>query len=113
MINQKPEMGLRMENAAIGYKNKGFERRVFSGLSLSPKPGALTCLVGPNGAGKSTLLYSLGGMRPCLSGGVLLNGRALARMGARERAGLISFVFTENPRLDYMSVFDVVALGRR
>jgi iron complex transport system ATP-binding protein len=112
MISQGNEMGLAMELATVGYKNKGFERKVFSDLSLAPQPGALTCLVGPNGAGKSTLLYSLGGMRACLSGTIRLNGRDLERMGARERAALISFVFTENPRLDYMSVFDVVALGR-
>jgi iron complex transport system ATP-binding protein len=51
-------------------------------------------------------------MRPCLSGKVWLNGQDASRVSARIKASLISFVFTENPQLDYMSVFDVVALGR-
>lgn len=47
------------------------------GVSLSAKPGQVTCLLGPNGAGKTTLMMSIAGILKPLSGSISLEGSEL------------------------------------
>ena len=81
-------------------------------VTAALRPGRFTAVLGPNGAGKSTLLSMLCGTRVPDGGGVLLDGRPLARWPAealaRRRAvmpqdTLVAFDFT---------VREVVEMGR-
>lgn len=53
-------------------------------VGLALPPGRLTAVVGPNGCGKSTLLAGLSRLHRPAGGAVLLDGRDLARLPARE-----------------------------
>jgi iron complex transport system ATP-binding protein len=61
-------------------------RRALDRIDLSLEPGRLTVIVGPNGAGKTTLLRCLAGLAKPARGEVILDGAALSRMRASERA---------------------------
>ena len=47
------------------------------GVSLSAKPGEVTCLLGPNGAGKTTLMMTLAGILRPQRGSITLDGENL------------------------------------
>ena len=47
------------------------------GVSLSAKPGEVTCLLGPNGAGKTTLMMTLAGILRPQRGSITLDGEQL------------------------------------
>ncbi len=49
------------------------------------RPGTLTAIVGPNGAGKTTYFNLISGQLPASSGGVMLFGEDITRMGAPQR----------------------------
>ena len=106
-------MTLRTRDLAIGYRRRGRPDMILAReLNLCLQPGELVGLLGPNGIGKSTLLRSLGGMQPPLSGQVLLEERAVARLKPQERARQLSMVSTAAPRPRLMSGYALVALGR-
>jgi branched-chain amino acid transport system ATP-binding protein len=48
------------------------------GVTLSVRPGEITCILGPNGAGKTTLLYTIAGILSPRAGSIRLEGRELA-----------------------------------
>ena len=54
------------------------KRKLLSGLNLTLEAGQCWLVVGRNGAGKSTLLRTLAGLRRPDSGGVAIDGRAVA-----------------------------------
>lgn len=58
--------------------------QVLRGLSLSAKPGQVTCVMGRNGAGKTTMLRTIMGQVPATAGSITLNGTALHTLPAHE-----------------------------
>jgi putative ABC transport system ATP-binding protein len=70
---------------------------VLAEVSFSVAAGASVAVVGPSGSGKSTLLGLLAGLDQPSAGSVLVEGRDLAAMPARERADFrgrrLGFVF--------------------
>jgi iron complex transport system ATP-binding protein len=99
----------RLEGAALAYPGG---RPVFPALDLSIEAGSFTVLVGPNGSGKSTLLYAVGGLLRPRSGKVLMGGEDLYRMPRADRSRLVSAVFTDALKPEWMRARDIVALGR-
>ncbi|WP_404288562.1 ABC transporter ATP-binding protein [Microvirga sp. RSM25] len=87
-------------------------RRALDRIDLSLEPGRLTVIVGPNGAGKTTLLRSLAGLTEPARGEVILDGAALARMRASERARSIAYLPQGGGVAWPLPVASVVALGR-
>jgi len=87
-------------------------RRALDRVDLSLEPGRLTVIVGPNGAGKTTLLRSLAGLTEPARGEVILDGAALARMRASERARSIAYLPQGGGVAWPLPVASVVALGR-
>lgn len=96
------------ENLSLGYG----DRLVFSELSVALKSGSFVCLIGANGTGKSTLLRALAGLTKPLGGRVCLHGEDLYQLSAQQRSQRLSLVLTEQIELDWMSVTELVALGR-
>ncbi len=62
--------GLVIENLRAGYD----QADVLSGVSLSVRPGEITCILGVNGAGKSTLIRAILALTPARGGRVLHDG---------------------------------------
>jgi iron complex transport system ATP-binding protein len=87
-------------------------KTVLDGVGVALKAGEVTALVGPNGAGKSTLLSCLAGLRAPSSGAALLDGRAIAGLGDRDRARLIGYL-PQTPEIAWrLDVQTFVRLGR-
>ncbi len=81
-------------------------------VSLQVRSGQWTAIVGPNGAGKSTLLSLLAGLRQPDTGQVWLQGRAMARLPARERATALAWLSQQGEAEGDIAARDVVRLGR-
>jgi len=58
------------------------------GVSLSARPGRVTCVLGRNGVGKSSLMRAIVGQSPISSGSIVLGERDITRMPAHQRARL-------------------------
>ena len=101
-------MTISLDNISIGYGSKV----VADGINAKLNSGQLTCLLGANGAGKSTLLRTLSAFLPALAGSITYDGRELDDFTPQERARLIGVVLTERSKMEYMSVRELVAMGR-
>ncbi len=78
--------GLEVEGLSTGYG----AAMVVRDVSMSLKPGEVTCLLGRNGAGKSTIVRAVMGLLP-RTGRVLLDGRDISRWRGNRinRAGVV------------------------
>lgn len=88
------------------------DREILRGVSVRIPRGRFVGVVGPNGAGKTTLIRVLSGVARPAAGRVLLEGRPLAGLRARERARMVAYM-SQNPSIGFgFTVEDVVAMGR-
>jgi iron complex transport system ATP-binding protein len=86
-------------------------RVVASDVSFDLPAGSWLAVIGPNGAGKSSLLKAVAGL-VSHDGEILVDGRPLAGLTARERARAMAYA-PQVPELpDRLSVTDYVLLGR-
>ncbi|MFG3702128.1 ABC transporter ATP-binding protein [Micromonospora sp. NPDC047620] len=91
-----------------------YERTVVvDAVRLTLPPGRLTAVVGPNGCGKSTLLGGLSRQHRPRGGAVLLDGRVLAKLPAREAARAIGLLPQSAEAPDGLTVTDLVRFGRQ
>jgi len=88
------------------------DREVLRGLDLAAAPGELTAVIGPNGAGKTTLLRAIAGLLPAAAGTVLLDGRPLGGLDARDLARRLAYLPQERIVHWALAARAVVALGR-
>jgi lipoprotein-releasing system ATP-binding protein len=83
---------------------------VLRDVSFSVEKGGMIALLGVSGAGKTTLLQILGGLDSYDAGEVLVEGKRLGRMTARElaafRNGKIGFVFQFHHLLPDFTAFE-------
>lgn len=103
---------IEIKNLSTGYPSKKGETVIARNLTASLQAGELTCLLGPNGAGKSTLLRTLSAFQPALGGEVLVMGKKIKEYKAQELARVISVVLTDNSKINNMTAFEVIAMGR-
>ncbi|MDP4504163.1 ABC transporter ATP-binding protein [Nonomuraea turcica] len=82
-------------------------------VQLTLPPGRLSAVVGPNGCGKSTLLAGLSRLHRPAGGAVLLDGRMLAHLPAREAARRIGLLPQSAAAPDGLTVADLVRFGRQ
>lgn len=105
-------ISIELKNLSTGYKVKGGNKVIASGLNAQLHSGEMTCLLGPNGAGKSTLLRTLSAFQPALGGSVEVMGQDLRKYKSKDLARLISVVLTDNSDIKNMTAWEVVAMGR-
>lgn len=103
---------LGFRDLSIGYGHPPRTCALARGLTGSLASGELVGLLGPNGAGKSTLLRTLSGLEPALGGELTCLGRPLGSLTHSQRARDIAVVLTHRPEVAFMTVRDLVALGR-
>jgi sulfate transport system ATP-binding protein len=84
---------------------------VLDDVSDDVPQGTLTALLGPSGSGKSTLLRVVAGLEVSDAGRVVLGGRDVTNVPARERR--IGFCFQDYAPFFQKTVFDNVAYGLR
>src|SRR5579871_1117448 len=87
---------------------RGGNRWILADISIDIHRGELLTIVGPSGTGKTTLLRVLGGLTPCTSGSVLVNGQEIS--GPPEGV-VIVFQDYSHALLQWRTVFRNVALG--
>ncbi len=100
--------GLRLEGLSLGYGH----RTIVEGLDLAIPPHAFTVLLGRNGSGKSTVLRACAGLLRPKSGNVLLNGKPLAQLSARDSARQIAILPQGPVSPEGLTVSDLVRQGR-
>ncbi len=114
---------IRTVDLSIGYHQGKTVRSVQQGLNLKAEAGELIALIGPNGCGKSTLLRTLAGLQVPLAGSVQLKVveaqateeetfKDLKSLKLTDIARQISLVLTDSVQLGYVTVEQLVAMGR-
>lgn len=88
---------IEFKNVCKVYHMGQTEIRALDNISFDIDKGELCVIVGPSGAGKTTLLNILGGMDAPTSGTILLDGRDISKLNARQltdyRRTDVGFVF--------------------
>ena len=102
--------GHDLQAAGLGLAYDG--RRVVHDLDLTVPRGAVTAVVGANGCGKSTLLRGLARLLRPAAGVVLLDGRRVHEMPARELARTIGILPQSPTAPEGITVADLVGRGR-
>lgn len=105
---------LRLDRASKVYQQGPVEVVALAPADLAIRAGEFVAVMGPSGSGKSTLLLLLGGLADPTAGTVSIQGRDLAALDTRERAGLrrrtVGFVFQELNLLPGLTAVENVTL---
>lgn len=92
------------------------ERRIFDGVDITVKRGAITAIMGPSGSGKTTLLRLIGGLLTPDSGEISVDGQNIHRLSHRELYAIrqkMGLLFQSGALFTHLSVFDNVAFPLR
>jgi multiple sugar transport system ATP-binding protein len=98
--------------ASISFQNisKRFGAvEVLKNISFEVNDGEFVVLVGPSGCGKSTALRIIAGLEEPSEGEILIGGKAVNTVHARDRD--IAMVFQNYALYPHMNVFDNMAFG--
>ena len=96
------------EGLTLGYG----ERTVIEDLDLLVPPGRICAIVGANACGKSTLLRSMTRLLAPRDGRVLLDGKAVHRLPAKELARTLGLLPQSPIAPEGITVSDLVGRGR-
>ena len=107
-----PHSALEGRGLTLGYTQGGRRKEILQDLHFQLLTGEFTCLLGPNGVGKSSLVKSILGELLPWKGDMLLHGKALQSLDIQERAKRIAVVLAQSAYPGYMTVGQLVALGR-
>ena len=100
---------MQVENITLAY---GADAPVVSGLTLDVPAGQMTAVVGPNGSGKSTLLRGMSRLLTPQSGRVLLDGKDIHKLPARELARQLGVLPQGPVTPDAITAAELVSRGR-
>ncbi len=99
---------IELHDVTLGYG----DRVLMADANVGFGWGELTALIGRNGTGKSTLLRTIAALAKPQKGTITIAGKDVASLSMREVASQISFVSTDDVRVQNLHVWDVVSLGR-
>lgn len=99
---------LHAEDVTLRYD----QRTISTGLTVAIPDGSFTVIVGPNACGKSTLLRALSRLLTPAHGQVILDGRSIGDLPAREVARRLGLLPQSSIAPDGITVADLVARGR-
>lgn len=99
---------LSFDHVSAGYQ----DRLVLHNITIAFKPGQVSALIGPNGAGKTTLIKAASGVLPVTSGRIMVDGFDIAKLGATDRARLVSVIPQARNLPPAFTVREVVLIGR-
>jgi iron complex transport system ATP-binding protein len=88
------------------------ERTISKDLSVSIPDGSFTAIIGPNACGKSTLLRALSRLITPSAGRVILDGKNITYIPAKETAKRLALLPQSSIAPDGITVADLVARGR-
>jgi iron complex transport system ATP-binding protein len=103
---------LEARELRVGYRHGKRETAILEVETLKVQAGQLVCFMGPNGIGKSTLLRTLAGVQAPLSGGVVTPEGPLESLDTVDKARKISLVLTERIQSGWLTVLDLISMGR-
>lgn len=90
----------------------GYQSPLISFSDIELKQGAIYALIGRNGIGKSTFLKTITGQIKPIGGTVKLKDQIISDISFREIPKYISYVESRFPLVEFLSVYDYIALGR-
>lgn len=99
---------LHADNVTLRYD----ERTISRNLSAAVPDGSFTVIVGPNACGKSTLLRALSRLLVPSAGQVILDGRSIADLAAKDVARRLGLLPQSSIAPEGITVADLVARGR-
>ncbi len=102
-------MRIQMRDVEFGYRAG---KPILSGISLDLEGPGLYCIIGPNGVGKSTMIKCMNKLLTPDKGEVLINGRNVSEMTAKEVAEKIAYVPVVSEDVFSMTVFETILIGR-
>ena len=100
-------MSIVLEQVAKEYNGAA----AVSDVSVEIADGELFVLLGPSGSGKSTLLRAIAGLTTIDHGRIVLHGRDVTNVGARQRQ--VGFVFQNYALFRHMTVADNIEFALR
>ncbi|MEX0603254.1 MAG: ABC transporter ATP-binding protein [Marinobacter sp.] len=112
---------LKVEGLVTGYG----KQEIVHGISISAKPGHITCVFGPNGSGKSTVIKAIAGLLPAWAGTITLGETELTGLPVHDmvRKGIVMmpqgggvfprFTVMENLRMGGYSLNDANKVEER
>lgn len=90
--------------------NKNFGNyQAAKNINFGVEQGKLVALLGPSGSGKTTILRMIAGLEHQDSGDVVIEGKVVNDIPARDRG--IGFVFQNYALFRYMTVYENIAFG--
>lgn len=90
--------------------NKSFgDFQAAKNIDFGVEQGKLVALLGPSGSGKTTILRMIAGLEHQDSGDVVIEGKVVNDIPARDRG--IGFVFQNYALFRYMTVYENIAFG--
>jgi energy-coupling factor transport system ATP-binding protein len=102
---------LAIRSLSFGYDRKN---PILKNVNLALESNRIVALLGRNGSGKTTLARMLVGINEAPAGAIDLGGKDIAKLGAREIAAEVGYVF-QNPDHQFVTdqVDEEVAYGLR
>ncbi len=99
---------LKLQNITVGYQ----EKNILENISATISESGIIALMGVNGIGKSCLLKSISGLIPLKAGNILITDRLAHDFTVKEFAQTIAIVLTDKIQVDFLTVSELVSLGR-
>jgi len=105
---------IRMESVSKVFFTEEVETHALSEIHLEIERGQYLCIAGPSGCGKTTLLSILGLLDSPTAGSYALNGHAVEKLTASQRARIrnreIGFIFQAFNLIGDLTVYENVEL---
>lgn len=90
----------------------GYHSPLISFSDMELKRGNVYALIGRNGIGKSTFLKTITGQIKPISGTIEVDNQQLSDLTFSELPKFIAYVESHFPLVEFLSVYDYIALGR-